>query len=111
MDSPPTPTATIPATPAELALAQGALFEQLVAGHGHMALMFLGRLENPQTGRHEAPEPLGAKIFIDQLDMLVAKTQGNLSEREAALLQKTLAATQLAFVEVIDAAGAEEAGT
>lgn len=84
-----------------------ALFEQLVTGHGHMALMFLGQLENPQTGRREEPEPLGAKVFIDQLDMLLAKTQGNLSEHEAALLQRTLTATQLAFVEVMKNAGME----
>lgn len=110
-NSPSTPpgAADRPAPTVDLASVHGALFEQLVAGHGHMALMFLGRLENPQTGRHEEPEPLGAKIFIDQLDMLVAKTQGNLSEREAALLQQTLTATQAAFVEVIKAAEAAEA--
>jgi len=105
----PTKSAATPAAPVDLTQVHGALFEQLVAGHGHMALMFLGRLENPQTGRHEEPEPLGAKIFIDQLDMLVTKTKGNLSEREAALLQQTLAATQLAFVEVIKNAGPEPA--
>src|SRR5262245_35768960 len=80
------------------------LFEQLVTGHGQMALMFLGKLENPQTGRCEEPEPLGAKVFIDQLDMLLAKTKGNLSEREAKLLEETLTTTQAAFVEVVNAA-------
>jgi len=93
--------------PTQRAAVHSALFEQLVSGHGHMALMFLGQLENPQTGRREEPEPLGAKVFIDQLDMLLAKTQGNLSEHEAALLQQTLTATQLAFVEVMKSAGME----
>lgn len=90
-----------------LARVHAALFEQLVTGHGHMALMFLGQLENPQSGRREEPEPLGAKVFIDQLDMLLAKTKGNLSEREATLLQQTLTATQLAFVEVMKNSGVE----
>ena len=85
-----------------------ALFEQLVRGHGHMAMMFLGKLENPQTGRHEEPEPAGAKIFIDQLDMLAAKTRGNLSERETAILQETLTSTQLAFAEVLRVAKQED---
>lgn len=87
--------------PSPLSQVHSVLFEQLVTGHGQMALMFLGKLENPQTGRCEEPEPLGAKVFIDQLDMLLAKTKGNLSEREAALLQEMLSTTQAAFVEVV----------
>ena len=92
----------------DLAPVHAALFEQMVVGHGQMALMFLGRLENPQTGRCEEPEPLGAKVFIDQLEMLSVKTRGNLTEREVTLLEQTLVVTQAAFVEVMQAAAAVE---
>ena len=101
-NSPADPSAT------DLAPVHAALFEQMVVGHGQMALMFLGRLENPQTGRCEEPEPLGAKVFIDQLEMLTVKTRGNLTEREVTLLQQTLVVAQAAFVEVMQAAAAAE---
>lgn len=82
-----------------------ALFQQLIRGHGQMALMLLGRLENPHTQRCEEPDPIGAKVFIDQLEMLALKTQGNLNETELDLLKQTLSTTMLAFVEVNQAGG------
>jgi hypothetical protein len=79
-----------------------ALFEQLIMGHGHMALTFLGRLPNPQTGEPDEPDPIAAKVFIDQLEMLVAKTAGNRNPGEDHLLQQTLKAVHDAWVEVLD---------
>lgn len=79
------------------------LFAQLVTGHAQMAMMFLGRYPNPQTGTAEAPQPEVAKIYIDQLEMLLAKTRGNLSAAEAKLLGDMLMATRGAFAEALDA--------
>jgi len=89
-------------TEAEFAATHAALFTQMVQGHGQMALMFLGRLENPQTGQREEAEPLGAKLFIDQLDMLAAKTRGNLCAAETLLLEETLTSLHQAFVQVVN---------
>ena len=88
-----------------------ALFLQLVAGHGQMALMFLGQIENPHTGVKEAPQIEAAKIFIDQLEMLVTKTRGNLDSGESKLLERTLAAVHRAFAEVLEAQVDSDPGT
>jgi hypothetical protein len=87
------------ATPEQI---YSALFAQLVTGHAQIAMMFLGRFPNPQTGKNEEPEPEAAKIYIDQLEMLEAKTRGNLSPDETRLLKEMLSATRLAFVEAIE---------
>lgn len=80
-----------------------ALFEQLVAGHGQMALTFLGKIPDPNGETVAEPDLVAAKIFIDQLEMLTSKTRGNLSEKEVRLLEDTLKATQEAFAEQFDA--------
>ena len=79
-----------------------ALFTQLVTGHAQMALMFLGQVENPQTGRLEEVNTEAARIFIDQLEMLEAKTRGNLSPEESRLLTQNLNRTRRAFVASVD---------
>jgi len=79
------------------------LFVQLVTGHAQMAMMFLGRYPNPQTSVPEVPQPEVAKIYIDQLEMLQAKTRGNLSAVESKLLNDMLMATRGAFAEALDA--------
>ena len=85
---------------------QTALFLDLVAQHAEMALMFLGRVPHPQTG--EKVENLEtARLFISQLEMIEAKTKGNLSPREQALLKQGLMATRMAFVEAVEAKGAK----
>jgi hypothetical protein len=88
------------ASPAEI---HAALFEQLVTGHAQMALTFLGRIPNPQTGKPNEVNAEAAKMFIDQLEMLEAKTKGNLSAEETRLLTHSLNFTRMAFVEVIEA--------
>lgn len=79
-----------------------ALFDQLVQGHMQMALMFLGRLPNPHTGEIGEVNLDAAQIFIEQLEMLEVKTQGNLSNSEARTLGQALAATRMGFVAVVD---------
>ncbi|MCB1127316.1 MAG: DUF1844 domain-containing protein [Verrucomicrobiae bacterium] len=77
---------------------QAALFASLVLQQTNMALMFLGRLPHPESG--EAVKDLeGARMFIDTLGMLEAKTKGNLSPQEAQMLQQSLMTVRMAFVE------------
>ncbi len=96
-----------PATIQNDPLAQGSadehsvLFAQLVLQQTNMAMMLLGKAGHPESG--EAVKDLdGAKLFIDQLEMLQVKTQGNLNAREAQLLKQNLVALRLAFVDAVD---------
>jgi len=76
------------------------LFVQFVTGHGQMALMFLGELENPHTGEPNVPEPRAARVFIEQLEMLQIKTRGNLTPEESRVLIETLTVIREALAEV-----------
>lgn len=79
-----------------------ALFAQLVLQQTNLALMLLGKLPNPETG--ETMRDLdSARLFIDQLEMLEAKTRGNLSRDEARLLQQSLMTLRMSFVEAVEA--------
>ena len=59
----------------------------------------LGRIPSPD-GRPMEPNLETGKILIDQLEMIQAKTGGNLSPQEAAILDDALKNVRLAFVEV-----------
>jgi hypothetical protein len=89
---------------------QSALFVQLVMQQANMAMMLLGKLPNPETGK-TMRELEAAQVFIDQLEMIEAKTKGNLNPQEAALLKQTLMSLRMAFVEAVNepAAKTEEA--
>lgn len=88
---------------------QSALFAQLVLQQTNLALMLLGKVPNPQSG--ETRRDLdGARLFIDQLEMLEAKTRGNLAREEARLLQQSLMTLRLAFVEAVDASAPAAGG-
>jgi hypothetical protein len=80
----------------------GALFPSMIAQLSTMALMFLGQIPNPETGKTEHNLD-GARLFIDQLEMIEVKTRGNLTPEENRLLQETLTMLRLAFVESINA--------
>src|SRR5207237_8838946 len=45
----------------------------------------------------------GGELFIDLLEMLEAKTKGNLSQEESALLKQTLMTLRMSFVEAVEA--------
>ncbi len=73
-------------------------FAQLVMMQAQNILYLLGRLPGPQghTPPLQLPE---AKMLIDQLEMLQAKTKGNLSAQEQKLLDNSVTQMRLAFVE------------
>jgi hypothetical protein len=78
-----------------------ALFANLVIQQTNMAFMFLGRVPHPETGE-VIQDFESAKFFIDQLEMIEAKTKGNLDKREEGLLKQSLTGLRMAFVEAID---------
>jgi hypothetical protein len=80
---------------------QSALFAQLVMQQSNLAMMLLGKVPHPESGQ-PMRDLEAAKLFIDQLEMLEAKTKGNLNKEEDALLKQSLMALRMAFV------GAEE---
>lgn len=91
-----TPGAAPPAD-SEAAERQTMLFLDMVAQQTNLALIFLGEVPHPETGKR-VRELNAARIFIDQLEMLEAKTRGNLNKHEEALLKQSLMTTRMAFV-------------
>lgn len=80
---------------------QAALFANMVIQHTQMALMFLGKVPHPETG--EVIQDLeSARMLIDQLEMLEAKTKGNLSPQEQGLLKQGLTSLRMAFVDSVE---------
>lgn len=73
------------------------LFIQLVIQNQQLALMSLGKLENPVTNKFEKNLDF-AKMAIDTLDMLKEKTKGNLSEYEEQFINETLKELKLSYV-------------
>src|SRR5437016_927506 len=83
-----------------------ALFAHLVMQQSNMAMMLLGKVAHPETGK-TIRDLEAAKLFIDQLEMLEAKTKGNLSKEEAAMLKQNLMGLRMAFVEVVESSPAQ----
>jgi hypothetical protein len=81
-----------------------ALFANMVIQQTNMAMMLLGKVAHPETGKiiHDVE---AAKMFIDQLEMLEVKTKGNLSKPEENLLKQALAALHMEFVNAVDGSG------
>jgi hypothetical protein len=94
-----------PATREEI---MSALFAHMVIQQTNMAMMLLGEVPHPQTGQHML-DLESAKMFIDQLEMIEAKTKGNLDHEEDALLKQALAALRMSFVKAVDKAPAQPA--
>jgi len=85
-----------------------ALFAQLVMQQTNLAMMFLGKMPNPETGE-KVHDMESARFFIDQLEMLETKTKGNLSREEETLLKQSLMTLRFAFVEAVDSPAKTEA--
>jgi len=106
MNNPDHPEAAAAAGDKEL---MTAMFASLVVQQTNMASIFLGLAPHPQTGQ-VAQDLEHAKYFIDQLEMLEAKTRGNLDKREEALLRQSLTTLRLAFVEAVSKPAATAPG-
>jgi hypothetical protein len=80
-----------------------ALFAHLVMQQSNMAMMLMGKVMHPETGQ-TTRDMEAAKLFIDVLEMLEAKTKGNLTREEARLLQQSLMSLRMTFVESVEGA-------
>ena len=78
-----------------------ALFANMVIQQTNMAMMLMGKAPHPETGQ-TMKDMEAARMFIDQVEMLEAKTKGNLNKQEEGLLKQALAALHMAFVEAMD---------
>jgi len=74
------------------------LFMQLIIQNQQIAMMAMGKIKNPISDKIERNLE-HAKIYIDTLDMLLAKTKGNLSEYEEKFLTETLKDLKLNYVD------------
>ena len=92
---------------ADLPRIHAALFAQLITSHAHSAMILLGRYPDPETDQVRSPDPEAAKIYVDQLEMLEAKTRGNLGPEETDLLARMLRIIRAALAEAIDSAGGQ----
>lgn len=89
---------------------QQALFMQLVLMFHQATWQQLGKIPNPMTNKVER-DLEQARMSIDLLDMLKARTQGNLSEDESRMLEQVLRELKLNFVDELDKEKKEEAAS
>lgn len=74
------------------------LFMQLILQNQQLAMMSMGKLKNPVSDKMERNLEF-AKMSIDTLDMLAAKTKGNLSEYEEKFLTEVIKDLKLNYVD------------
>lgn len=86
--------------------ANGNLFQGLVVSLAAAAMQHMGKTLNPMTGKIEKNLD-AAQSTIDLLDMLEAKTRGNLEAAESKLLKGVLAELKLNYVETLNEKAAE----
>lgn len=82
------------------------LFAQLVISLAQSALMGLGKVLHPATGKAEIDLP-AAQQAIDLIDMLETKTRGNIDAEEERMLKTTLSMLKLNYVETSNAPKSE----
>ncbi len=75
-------------------------FQTLVFSFSTTALLQLGMAPDPVTGKQKRDLP-SAKQTIDILEILQQKTQGNLTEEEAQLLDECLYDLKMTYVKLL----------
>ena len=78
------------------------VFATMIMQLTNMAAMFMDKVPHPENNQMVVDLD-AAQIFIDQLEMLEAKTKGNLSAEEQNVLKQGLTMVRMAFVEAADA--------
>lgn len=76
-------------------------FLQFLSGYASQALMHLGMMTNPMTGKTEV-DLANAKYSIDLLEILQQKTEGNLTDEEDAYLKAALYELRMRYLQVPD---------
>ena len=77
------------------------LFMHLVTMFETAAWQHLGKIQNPLTGKIEK-DLEQARFSIDVLDMLLVRTQGNLSDEERRYLEDRIRNLKLNFVDEVE---------
>ena len=77
---------------------QQLLFVMLVQQHEQIAMMGMGKIQNPATGKSER-ELKSAKYAIDTLMMLQKFTEGNLPKELDSYLNQTLTNLRLNYAD------------
>jgi len=75
-----------------------AMFMQLVIMLSSSAMQYLGKIINPMTGKTELNLE-AAQATIDMVEMIEAKTKGNLDRDEERMLKNTLTTLRMNYVE------------
>lgn len=75
------------------------IFVEFVMMQAQNAALCLGQITDPRVGQAQINIPL-AKMFIDQLAVIRAKTAGNLSADEQRVIDSAVEQMELAFVHV-----------
>jgi hypothetical protein len=75
-------------------------FSTFIISLSTQALMHLGEIPNPLSGKEERDVPV-AKQMIDILGMLNDKTRGNLDNSEAKLMEDILFDLRMKYVEAV----------
>jgi hypothetical protein len=83
-----------------------ALFMELVIMLSSSAMQYLGKIINPMTSKTELNLE-AAQATIDMIEMIEAKTRGNLDRDEDRLLKNTLTSLRMNYVETAAAAPAK----
>ena len=78
-----------------------AMFAALISGYATQAMVGLGKIANPITGKVER-DLEQARAMIDILEMLEAKTEGNRSDAETDALRQALSMLRLNFVDEVN---------
>ena len=76
------------------------LIETMVSWIAPQAMVFLGKMMNPISGKTERDLP-AARVMIDLLAELEEKTTGRLEDEERRLLQKTLTELRLNYLDEV----------
>lgn len=79
-------------------LQESELFKSLILNFQMSGMIALGKIVNPVSQKAER-RLNDAKFAIDMLNMIAAKTKGNLSTEDDQLLQQTLTDLRLNFIQ------------
>lgn len=85
-----------------------AMFAQLIMTFQSTAWIQMGKVKNPHTDKIEK-DIAQAQYSIGLLDMLHAKTKGNLSNEEEKMLKNILTNLKMNYVEVLEQEKKEKA--
>ena len=77
----------------------GVSFTAFMLSLATTAAVHFGDIADPSTGRPVEPNLVGAAQMIEIIAMLQEKTEGNLSEPEAKLLEELLYELRMRFVQ------------